>query len=283
MMNLLLGIQYNQSFTPHALLCSHSSEYPFPTHHKPDQNLSESSLNKYRVEAAWKLGQWEQLEEFLKKGPKEPSWGQGVGQILLWVRARDLNAYHTSLSNLCTQQIISLSTASMEKWAYQRAYPCIIRLLVFMPSLTTPLKRDLVREMGTSVDTDQLKETTDWLLHLQGTQDGCFEAVGKLINKQMQGGINSGNAVSLTAYVTAALLEAETPTDDPIVSRTALCLTNDTSTHPYALATKAYALALASHPNATSLLQKLLSQAVVTKNAMYWNLPKGRTSTLVDV
>ncbi|KAK4319338.1 hypothetical protein Pmani_009713 [Petrolisthes manimaculis] len=92
-----------------------------------DQNLSESSLNKYRVEAAWKLGQWEQLEEFLKKGPKEPSWGQGVGQILLWVRARDLNAYHTSLSNLRTQQIISLSAASMEKWAYQRAYPCIIR------------------------------------------------------------------------------------------------------------------------------------------------------------
>ncbi|KAK4321958.1 hypothetical protein Pmani_007268 [Petrolisthes manimaculis] len=129
-----------------------------------------------------------------------------------------------------------------------------------------------------AVDTDQLKETTDWLLHLQGTQDGCFEAVGKLINKQMQGGINSGNAVSLTAYVMAALLEAETPTDDPIVSRAALCLTNDTSTHPYTLATKAYALALASHPNATSLMQKLLSQAVVTKNAMYWNLPKGRTS-----
>ncbi|KAK4320069.1 hypothetical protein Pmani_009057 [Petrolisthes manimaculis] len=127
------------------------------------------------------------------------------------------------------------------------------------------------------VDTDQLKETTDWLLRLQGTQDGCFESVGKLINKQMQGGINSGNEVSLTAYVMAALLEAETPKDDPIVSRAALCLTNDTSTHPYALATKAYALALASHPNATSLLQKLLSQAAVTKNAMYWNLPKGNS------
>ncbi|KAK4311143.1 hypothetical protein Pmani_017345 [Petrolisthes manimaculis] len=98
------------------------------------------------------------------------------------------------------------------------------------------------------VDTDQLKETTDWLLRLQGTQDGCFESVGKLINKQMQGGINSGNEVSLTAYVMAALLEAETPKDDPIVSRAALCLTNDTSTHPYALATMAYALALASPP-----------------------------------
>ncbi|KAK4316125.1 hypothetical protein Pmani_012634 [Petrolisthes manimaculis] len=92
------------------------------------------------------------------------------------------------------------------------------------------------------VDTDQLKGTTDWLLRLQGTQDGCFESVGKLINKQMQGGINSGNEVSLTS-----------------------------------LPHSAYALALASHPNATSLLQKLLSQAAVTKNAMYWNLPKGNS------
>ncbi|KAK4300608.1 hypothetical protein Pmani_027192 [Petrolisthes manimaculis] len=35
-----------------------------------------------------------------------------------------------SLSNLRTQQIISLSAASMEKWAYQRAYPCIIRFIL---------------------------------------------------------------------------------------------------------------------------------------------------------
>ncbi|KAK3884495.1 hypothetical protein Pcinc_011244 [Petrolisthes cinctipes] len=90
----------------------------------------------------------------------------------------------------------------------------------------------------------------------------------------MQGGISSGNTVSLTAYVMAALLEARQPSHDQSVSMAARCLTKDNSTHPYVLAIKAYAFALASHPNATSLMQKLLDQAVVTKNAMYWNLPK---------
>nr|XP_053640480.1 serine/threonine-protein kinase ATR-like [Cherax quadricarinatus] len=87
----------------------------------------ESSLNKYRVEAAWKLGQWEQLETFLKTTPSQSSWGEGVGQILLAVRARDCTAYQNSLRRLRIQQITSLSAASMEKWAYQRAYPHILR------------------------------------------------------------------------------------------------------------------------------------------------------------
>nr|XP_045585132.1 serine/threonine-protein kinase atr-like isoform X1 [Procambarus clarkii] len=88
----------------------------------------EPSLNKYRVEAAWKLGQWDQLETFLKTSPSQASWGEGVGQILLAVRARDCTAYQNSLRHLRTQQITSLSAASMEKWAYQRAYPHILRL-----------------------------------------------------------------------------------------------------------------------------------------------------------
>ncbi|KAK4303730.1 hypothetical protein Pmani_024278 [Petrolisthes manimaculis] len=128
------------------------------------------------------------------------------------------------------------------------------------------------------VDTNQLQETSDWLLRLQG-KDGCFESVGKLLHKEMQGGVGSGNAVSLTAYVMAALLEAGTPSDDSSVLKAALCLTNDNSTHPYTLATKAYALALASHPSASSLLQKLSDQAVVATNAMYWDLPTGIGST----
>ncbi|KAK3852062.1 hypothetical protein Pcinc_041331, partial [Petrolisthes cinctipes] len=137
----------------------------------------ESSLNKYRVEAAWKLGQWEQLEGFLKKGPEEPSWGQGVGQILLSVRARDLSAYHTSLSNLRTQQISSLSAASMEKWAYQRAYPCIIRLHmlteleemvsgVLWPNQTSEIRKKLysASELKTALDCEQQPLTLDKLV-----------------------------------------------------------------------------------------------------------------------
>ncbi|KAK3893859.1 hypothetical protein Pcinc_002351 [Petrolisthes cinctipes] len=124
------------------------------------------------------------------------------------------------------------------------------------------------------IDTDPVVETGDWLLRQQRNLDSCIESVGTVINKDMQGGISSGNTVSLTAYVMAALLEARQPSHDQSVSMAARCLTKDNSTHPNVLAIKAYAFALASHPNATSLMQKLLDQAVVTKNAMYWNLPK---------
>ncbi|KAK4324552.1 hypothetical protein Pmani_004827 [Petrolisthes manimaculis] len=125
------------------------------------------------------------------------------------------------------------------------------------------------------IDTHQLVEIEDWLLRRRRNVDGCFESVGRVINKDMQGGLGSGNTVSLTAYVMAALLEAGQPSVDQSVSMAARCLTKDNSTHPYVLAIKAYAFALASHPSTTSILQKLFDQAVVTQNAMYWNLPKG--------
>ncbi|XP_047501891.1 serine/threonine-protein kinase ATR-like [Penaeus chinensis] len=88
----------------------------------------EASLNEYRVEAAWRLGKWDCLEKYLETNPNQNSWGSGVGQVLLAVRARDSAAYQSSLRRLRTQQIAPLSAASMEKWAYQRAYPNILRL-----------------------------------------------------------------------------------------------------------------------------------------------------------
>ena len=48
-------------------------------HRRPEL---ESSLNKYRVEAAWRLGQWDQLEDFLRATPPaDTSWGVGVGKV----------------------------------------------------------------------------------------------------------------------------------------------------------------------------------------------------------
>ncbi|XP_050687762.1 serine/threonine-protein kinase ATR-like isoform X2 [Eriocheir sinensis] len=88
----------------------------------------ESSLNKYRVEAAWRLGKWDALETFLKATTEQPSWGVGVGQVLRAVRARDHPAYQACLRTLRVNHISVLSAASMEKWAYQRAYPNILRL-----------------------------------------------------------------------------------------------------------------------------------------------------------
>ncbi|XP_068202044.1 serine/threonine-protein kinase ATR [Palaemon carinicauda] len=93
--------------------------------HRPEL---ESSLNDYRVEAAWRLGQWNQLEAFMEKGSTQLSWGIGIGQVFLAVRALDATGYQNSLRKLRSQHITPMSAASMEKWAYQRAYPYILRL-----------------------------------------------------------------------------------------------------------------------------------------------------------
>lgn len=75
----------------------------------------------------------------------------------------------------------------------------------------------------------------------------------------------------------SALLEGGIDPSNKRVSDAAQCILSDASTHPYALATKAYALALANHASAGTTLQSLLDQAVVEKNSMYWNLPRGRS------
>lgn len=92
----------------------------------------------------------------------------------------------------------------------------------------------------------------------------------------MQGGLASrSSTVSLTAYVLTALLEAGVPINTPIVMDAGRCVLADSSNDPYALALKAYALALAKDPNAQRVIQDLMSLAVVENNALYWNLPQG--------
>lgn len=78
----------------------------------------------------------------------------------------------------------------------------------------------------------------------------------------------------LTAYVLVALLEAgEDPTFKPL-DKAAQCLNSDTSTHPYTLATKAYALALAGRPEAAAAVTALVEAAVDSTNETFWKLPE---------
>lgn len=92
-----------------------------------------------------------------------------------------------------------------------------------------------------------------------------------------QGGVsNSKTPAPLTAYVLVALVEAgEEPTSKPL-DRATQCLTRDTSTHPYTLATKAYALALARRPEADAAVTALMEAAVNDKEETYWKLPQGQ-------
>ncbi|XP_068236210.1 alpha-1-inhibitor 3-like [Palaemon carinicauda] len=124
------------------------------------------------------------------------------------------------------------------------------------------------------VDKADLNETRRWLQNQQD-EDGCFLSVGKVFQKGMQGGIDSGNnSIPLTTYVMISLLEAAEDPSSPTIELAQKCIISNVSSDPYTLALKAYALTLAKHSRAQETIDELLKLAVVTKNATYWELPK---------
>ncbi|XP_069170675.1 alpha-1-inhibitor 3 isoform X3 [Procambarus clarkii] len=129
------------------------------------------------------------------------------------------------------------------------------------------------------IDKNDLNQTSTWLQSNQ-RKDGCFNNTGKVFHKAMKGGIDgSDSPVPLTAYVMIALLEANDKSCSQADCLAAQCLQADSSSDPYVMALKAYAFALAKLPEAEVILQKLLEQAVVTKNSTHWELPKGPGKT----
>ncbi|XP_042270737.1 alpha-2-macroglobulin-like protein 1 isoform X1 [Thunnus maccoyii] len=71
------------------------------------------------------------------------------------------------------------------------------------------------------VNAQHIKDARRWLSKHQ-RPDGCIRSVGKLFHNGMKGGVSDD--VSLTAYITAALLELDANTTDPVVQSCLSCL-----------------------------------------------------------
>ncbi|XP_070685213.1 alpha-2-macroglobulin [Pempheris klunzingeri] len=71
------------------------------------------------------------------------------------------------------------------------------------------------------VNPRHIEDARMWLSRLQ-RPDGCIRSVGKLFHNGMKGGVSDD--VSLTAYITAALLEQDTSVADPMVRSCLACL-----------------------------------------------------------
>uniref|UniRef100_A0A8C3GAN8 Serine/threonine-protein kinase ATR n=1 Tax=Cyclopterus lumpus TaxID=8103 RepID=A0A8C3GAN8_CYCLU len=87
-----------------------------------------SELNSYRVEAAWKLGKWDLLEDYLSSGNKSNTWGVRLGQLLLSAKKQDAETFYEKLKLVRKEQVVPLSAASYECGTYQRGYEYIVRL-----------------------------------------------------------------------------------------------------------------------------------------------------------
>ncbi|CAL4203230.1 unnamed protein product [Meganyctiphanes norvegica] len=107
-----------------------------------------------------------------------------------------------------------------------------------------------------TVNEKDLIASKDWLESLQKV-DGCFELVGRVIHKDMKGGLggsDSDHLGPLTSYVLISLLEANLNTSVDTVDMAISCITNASRTTFYTEALSAYALALSTDENATSVI-----------------------------
>ncbi|XP_074973017.1 alpha-2-macroglobulin-like protein 1 isoform X1 [Phalacrocorax aristotelis] len=119
-----------------------------------------------------------------------------------------------------------------------------------------------------SIEERHIMDALHWL-QKQQQETGCFRSVGKLFNNALQGGVS--DEVSLSAYVTAAMLELGLSPTDPKVSSALQCLEASTTDDLYTLALLAYVFALAGRgEQLQARLQSLAQHSVSTEGQLFW-------------
>ncbi|KAK3560724.1 hypothetical protein QTP86_014723 [Hemibagrus guttatus] len=110
-----------------------------------------------------------------------------------------------------------------------------------------------------------------WLINNQRT-DGCFIRQGSLFNNRMKGGVNDD--VTITAYITASLLELGNPVQDSPVKKGLLCLKSSVSnlTNTYTTALLAYTFSLAGEKEIREQLLKELDNVAISGDGhLHWS------------
>ncbi|XP_078412272.1 C3 and PZP-like alpha-2-macroglobulin domain-containing protein 8 isoform X2 [Cetorhinus maximus] len=132
------------------------------------------------------------------------------------------------------------------------------------------------------IDPNELMTAKDWIIQHQ-KEDGSFPAVGRILNKDIQGGIHG--RISLTAYVVAALLETGITSEEEKAAVAKAKHFLETNTYsaddPYTTALSAYALTLLRSKHAPIALRKLNNMAIMQDGFTHWSLT-GTTVTDED-
>uniref|UniRef100_A0A667YY28 Alpha-2-macroglobulin bait region domain-containing protein n=1 Tax=Myripristis murdjan TaxID=586833 RepID=A0A667YY28_9TELE len=124
------------------------------------------------------------------------------------------------------------------------------------------------------IDPEVIDHSKTWL---EGKQqaNGCFQQLGKLFNNRMKGGVN--DEVTLSAYVTAALLEANMSVS---VSLTCLKESFSSLSNTYTRALLAYVFTLAGDMKTRALLLEQLDKDAVRQGGfIFWTQKATETQT----
>uniref|UniRef100_A0AAQ5XXP3 Alpha-2-macroglobulin domain-containing protein n=1 Tax=Amphiprion ocellaris TaxID=80972 RepID=A0AAQ5XXP3_AMPOC len=120
------------------------------------------------------------------------------------------------------------------------------------------------------VQPQHIKDARRWLSKHQ-RPDGCIRSVGKLFHNGMKGGVSDD--VSLTAYITAALLELDADATDPVVQNCLSCLKAAVAgqlDNLYTTALLSYTFTLAGDQDMRSKLITTLHQKSNTQGTRHW-------------
>ncbi|XP_027579703.1 alpha-2-macroglobulin [Pipra filicauda] len=124
------------------------------------------------------------------------------------------------------------------------------------------------------IDEKHIQDAFVWLSYKQ-KENGCFQSSGTLLNNAMKGGVD--NEVSLTAYITIALLEIPLPVTHSLIRNALFCLetaADQKENHVYTKALLAYAFALAGKTDKRkTLLDSLEKEAVKEDGSVHWQRP----------
>ncbi|KAB5567905.1 hypothetical protein PHYPO_G00238170, partial [Pangasianodon hypophthalmus] len=121
------------------------------------------------------------------------------------------------------------------------------------------------------VDQVFVDQAKAWLGQRQQA-NGCFASVGQLFHTDMKGGVN--DEVTLSAYITAAMLELNYTVTDPVVKKGLACLRNAytqvTSTYTKALLFYTFTLA-GDQGMRNTLISDLNAKAIISGGGRHWS------------
>ncbi|XP_004451443.2 pregnancy zone protein [Dasypus novemcinctus] len=129
------------------------------------------------------------------------------------------------------------------------------------------------------IEEAHITEALTWLSQKQ-KDSGCFRSSGSLLNNAIKGGVE--DEVTLSAYITIALLEIPLPVTHPVVHNALFCLEsawNRTKeihgSHIYTKALLAYVYALAGNQDKRRIiLNSLDKEAVKEDDSIHWERPQ---------
>ncbi|KAM4628384.1 alpha-2-macroglobulin-like [Polymixia lowei] len=133
------------------------------------------------------------------------------------------------------------------------------------------------------IDPAVITASKSWLESKQ-KRNGCFQQSGSLFNNRMKGGVS--DEVTLSAYVTASLLEMNTSVSDSVVNSSLSCLKNSISdlNNTYTTALLAYVFTLAGDMETRAhLLQYMDKVALQEGSFLHWSQKSSETSASLSV